>query len=154
MRRKLLFILMFVASVDAIGYDNQNIVAMFIITLVFVAALAVNKLVEKNINLKAFLLYIPLGVILLLTGISEDIMLFMVLFNIVVAANIASPKSVFKKLLSVVFLLALTELVGQEAQADEFASVFIYFSSVVFTLASLFTPNKKVEITEGGDDNE
>ncbi|MBE5812716.1 MAG: hypothetical protein E7314_03590 [Clostridiales bacterium] len=149
-----LFILMFVATVEAIGYDYKGTLMMFIITLVFLAGIAITRLVEGNLNIKAFLLYIPFVVVVLLAGINEEVMMLIPLFNIIVAAVIASPKSICKKIIVIGFLLALAEFVGDFAQVDELVSGAIYLCSVIYVIASLLTPNRKVEVAEGGDDNE
>lgn len=149
-----LFILMFMATIEAIGYDGNGSLVMFIITLVFLLALAISKVIEGNMNLKVFLLYIPLGIILLLGVEIEEIIMLIPLFNIIVAAVIASPKSVCKKVLAIGVLLFFTESAGNLASANEEVSSLIYFCSVVFVLTSLLTPNKKVELSKGGDYNE
>ena len=72
-------------------------------------------------------------------------------FNIIVAASVASPKSIFKKILSLGFLLFLA-IIG--IQDYEFVNVLIYFCAVIYAFVSSLTLNKKIEITEGGEDNE
>lgn len=150
----ILFLAMFIATVVAIGYNYKGNLMMVIITLVFLGALAISRVLEGNLKIRTFLLYIPFIVILLLLGITEESMSFLPLFNIIVAAIIASPNSICKKLLTVGFLVALTGFVGYEAQVDELVGSLIYLCSVVYAFTSLLTPSKKVEITEGGDYNE
>lgn len=150
----ILFILMFVATVEGIGYDYKGTLMMFIITLAFLAGITITRVIEGKLNIKAFLLYIPFIVTLLLVGINEESMMFIPLFNIMVAAIIASPKSIFKKILVAGFLLAVVEFVGDNAQVDEVVSVLIYICSVIYVFTALLTPSKKIEITEGGDYNE
>jgi hypothetical protein len=149
-----LFVLLFIAGVQAMRDTYETPFILFIITIIFVIGLSCSKLVERRLNLKSLLLYIPFAVILLLVGAEEEVFLFLSLFNIMVAANIASPNSICKKVLSTIVLLFLTIFVGEFSSSNEFTSVLIYLCSVVYSVASLLTPNKKVEITEGGDDNE
>jgi hypothetical protein len=150
----ILFILMFVATVEAIGYDYKGTLMMFIITLVFLAGIAITRLVEDNLNIKAFLLYIPFIVAVLLVGINEETMMLIPLFNIIVAAVIASPKSICKKIIVIGILVFLAVFVGDAAQVDELVSGAIYLCSVIYVIAALLTPKKKVEVAEGGDCNE
>ena len=56
-------------------------------------------MVDKELNVKAFLLYIPLGVMLLLVNNFEEVIILVSLFNILVAALIASPRSIYKKIM-------------------------------------------------------
>lgn len=150
----ILFVLMFIASMVAVSDTWETPFVMFTVTIVFVVALALAKAVEGRLNLRALLLYIPLVVILLLVGNVEDVMMVIPLFNIVVAALIASPKSIGKKILALMFLLYLSESVSRLSDLDELVSMLIYVCSVIYTFAAVCTQNKKVEITEGGDDNE
>lgn len=150
----ILFILMLIVSRQAVGYTYETPFIMLTITFVIVAAFVFAKLFERNLNIRAFLLYIPFVAILLLGVALEDIVMVIPLLNIIVAAVIVSPNSICKKVLAIGFLLWLTGSVVNLSSVDELVSTLIYLSSVIFAFTSIITPNKKVKLTEGGDDNE
>lgn len=151
----ILFVILFFVSIGAIVETYETPLVMFIITLAFVLGITVARIVDRELNAKAFLLYIPLGVTLLLVSNLEEVVVLISLFNILVAALVASPRSIFKKTMSLFVLLFLTIVVGENAASDEMVSCLIYISSVIVAYSYLITLGKKVEIAEeGGEDNE
>jgi len=150
----ILFVVLFIATMGAIHSSYETCNLIIVLTIIFELAMLIARGIEKKVNIKAFLLYIPYIVMLLLVDSIDIITMTIPVFNIMVIALIASPNSICKKLLSLGFLLVLVEEVGYGANVDEFVTQLIYICSIVFVYASLFTPTKKVEITQGGDDNE
>lgn len=150
----ILFVALFIATMVAIHSTVETFNIIIVLTTIFELAVLIARVIDKRVNVKAFLLYIPYIVMLLLVDSIDVIIMTIPVFNIIVAALLASPNSICKKILSLGFLLVLVEEVGYGANVDEFIAQLIYICSIVFVYASLFTPAKKAEIKKGGDDNE
>lgn len=149
-----LFVLLFLVSIFAVRETVENPLVMFIITMVFVLGMLIARIIDKDLTPKALLLYVPWGVMVLLVEDFESCAILASLFNIMVAALIASPSSICKKVLSFIILSFLTIFVEEMATVDAIVSCLIYVCSIFLVYASLLTPSNKVDVEEGGDENE
>lgn len=135
--------------------NTDEALMLFVITIIFVIGmlflLAINK---EKINLKSFLVYIPILTVFLLSGFDETIGMLISIHNLMLVMWLLAEKSVYKKLLVVILMLVSVCAMLDAIYLDGLFRLIIV-ASTALTFVYLFEPKKVVKLAEGeGNDEE
>lgn len=146
-------LLMFLVCSETLDTSEPSYI-IFFITILFIVGSVIEQFLLEKLNLRALLMYIPYVVVLFVTEPEPEIIALLGLFNILVSVLLFSEESIYKKVLSALFLLIIWVNVGNKVNIDELVYTIIYLSSVIVGYAYLLTPAKAKELEEGGEEDD
>jgi len=135
--------------------DIDLALPLFVTTFVFlVATIGLIILKKKKVNLKSFLIYIPIVVMLLLVGMEDEFGILISLFNLLTAIWLVSEKSIYKKVFSVVFIIIGVFVLINSTYLDGLLQLIV-LAATALTFVYLFEGKRTVKLEEGdGEDEE
>lgn len=135
----------------AVGDEVDKQAVIFGAVVIYSIALVILQIIRGNLNLKAFLVYIPYVVVLFLSDFILELFLVLTVFNMLFSLWLISGESLYRKYLCLGLAFLPSAFITEYIVIDEFFGFFIYILSLISIFPYLFTPIKPDTLDEGGD---
>ena len=127
--------------------DMQGVI--YFTLLISLVAVIILKIMERKLELKAMLVFIPYLVILLLSDFGIEILCLFSVFSVLGIVWLLSENSGYKKVLCTLGLLSTIGFAEEFINIDELTGIAIYLGATIFSLSYLFSAKKSEYYEEG-----